>query len=261
MDKKGRVIIESMVVLLVGAIGITSLLFLVDPLRIKQEQFTFELHDHIPTDPKNYIDANDNVLSAVTMNFSNVDTNKVGTYEVSAQYLGKEYFFNIQIKDTVKPIAKLVQTKYEIYVNETLYAKDMVKDVVEDSSYHIYFDEEGHPESKTFTEAKVYNNIYIIVEDEHGNKSQRLRVSVSVKPDNDKPILRGIRDSVIPLYEPFDPYQGVEALDKTDGNITNRIDIHGDVNTNQPGIYQITYKVTDSSGNTTIKMRKIVVES
>ena len=55
---------------------------------------------------------------------------------------------------------------------------------------------------------------------------------------------------------------GAQAWDTCDGNITERIEVGGDiVDTSSPGIYIITYNVKDESGNAAIEVtRKVVVE-
>lgn len=261
MDKKGKIITVVMGIILLSSIGITGLIFSVDPVVLKQNQFTFELNEDIPSDAASYIKANEKVLSEVAVNLSSVDTDKVGVYEVYAEYLGKQYPFNIRIRDTAVPIATLVQTKYEIGVNDVLYAKDMVKEIVEDSAYSVYFDEEGKPESKVFTEARTYNDVFIIVEDEHGNKSQKLRVSVVVKKDNDKPVILGVKDVTIQVNTPFDPMAGIKATDKTDGDLTSKIKISGKVNVKKAGEYILTYSVMDKDRNSVTKTRKVTVQN
>ena len=54
---------------------------------------------------------------------------------------------------------------------------------------------------------------------------------------------------------------GAKALDAKDGDLTSKIIIGGDtVNTNIAKTYTITYTVSDNSGNTTSKTRKVTVE-
>ena len=54
--------------------------------------------------------------------------------------------------------------------------------------------------------------------------------------------------------------QGAHAIDKVDGDISNKVQISGNVDTHKPGIYFITYKVINSSGNKKQIQRQIVVE-
>ena len=53
---------------------------------------------------------------------------------------------------------------------------------------------------------------------------------------------------------------GYDAEDNYDGNITSNVVVEGKVDTSKPGSYELTYKVTDSSGNTTTKKRKVIVK-
>lgn len=66
----------------------------------------------------------------------------------------------------------------------------------------------------------------------------------------------------VKLRDEFDLMSGVTANDKEDGNITENVKINSDdFNINKTGEYTITYTVTDSDNNVTIKERKIVVYS
>ena len=52
---------------------------------------------------------------------------------------------------------------------------------------------------------------------------------------------------------------GYSAFDNCDGDITNKIEITNNINTNIPGNYEVTYKVVDGNGNETVKIRKVKV--
>ncbi|HEX8965443.1 MAG TPA: immunoglobulin-like domain-containing protein, partial [Patescibacteria group bacterium] len=51
---------------------------------------------------------------------------------------------------------------------------------------------------------------------------------------------------------------GATALDETDGDITSKIKVTGDVNTSVPGKYTITYAVSDSSGNEAVPVTRTI---
>ena len=55
--------------------------------------------------------------------------------------------------------------------------------------------------------------------------------------------------------------QGAEAIDNCDGNISSKIKITGEVNTNELGEYKIKYEVTDSSNNKSQTERTVKVIS
>ena len=52
---------------------------------------------------------------------------------------------------------------------------------------------------------------------------------------------------------------GYAVIDSVDGNLQDKVITTGSVNTNTPGIYKITYSVTNNGGITTSKQRTIVV--
>lgn len=53
---------------------------------------------------------------------------------------------------------------------------------------------------------------------------------------------------------------GAKAHDNYDGDITSKIEIESNIDTNKVGEYIITYKVKDSSGNETKTTRKVIVK-
>ena len=52
---------------------------------------------------------------------------------------------------------------------------------------------------------------------------------------------------------------GYSAVDYEDGKITRQVEIDGSVDTNKPGTYTLTYKITNSNGKTAIDSRIITV--
>src|SRR5699024_1954807 len=52
---------------------------------------------------------------------------------------------------------------------------------------------------------------------------------------------------------------GATAEDNVDGDLTDDIEITGDVNTNKVGDYTITYTVSDTAGNETVEKRQIKI--
>ena len=76
-------------------------------------------------------------------------------------------------------------------------------------------------------------------------------------PINAAPVIHAT-DKTIEVGDEFDPRADVTAEDEEDGDITNKIEIlKNNVNINEPGIYDVTYKVTDTQGasyTTTIKV-------
>ena len=68
-------------------------------------------------------------------------------------------------------------------------------------------------------------------------------------------------NKVITVGDTFDPLKDVTATDKEDGDITLTIEnvIKNEVDNTKVGVYEVTYKVTDSQGASTTKTIKVTV--
>lgn len=63
------------------------------------------------------------------------------------------------------------------------------------------------------------------------------------------PAIKGTGGYNVQVGDNFDPLAGVYAVDNTDGNITGNIEVtSNNVNTNQPGTYNVSYRVENSRG-------------
>ncbi|PED92087.1 peptidase M4 [Bacillus toyonensis] len=58
----------------------------------------------------------------------------------------------------------------------------------------------------------------------------------------------------------FDPMRNVTAADKEDGDLTNRVQHKGDVDTSKPGKYIVDYLVVDSQGSNATATQTVIVE-
>ncbi len=91
-----------------------------------------------------------------------------------------------------------------------------------------------------------------------------MTIILSCNKDNTPPVITILGSNpliycIIPeLPQPFvDP--GATAIDDEDGDITSAINTSSNVNTEVPGIYQITYTIEDKAGNTAVAIREVEV--
>lgn len=80
-------------------------------------------------------------------------------------------------------------------------------------------------------------------------------------PSEGEPAFSGISDVRVHHGSSFDPYVGVTASDKEDGDLTNSITVEGSVDVNTVGTYVLVYSVKDSDNNETKQSRTVVVYS
>lgn len=78
--------------------------------------------------------------------------------------------------------------------------------------------------------------------------------------DTNPPSLKLERETTIPLGSEFDAHYSVIAIDYIDGNLTDMIDISGDVDSSTIEDYILTYSVTDRAGNSISITRTVHVE-
>lgn len=158
-------------------------------------------------------------------------------------------------KDTVAPIitlngeADLKISTGEEYVEAGFVASD---------------DCEGDISDKVVVSGEVdtaKNGSYVItyaVKDSYGNECVINR-NVTVQDITPPSIsLKGDKNQYIKIGSTYsDP--GFSALDTVDGDMTDKVQVSGSVDTSKVGSYTISYKVTDSSGNSNSVSRQIYV--
>lgn len=77
--------------------------------------------------------------------------------------------------------------------------------------------------------------------------------------DPSAPTIEGIDDVEINEGESFDPMAGVTAKDSEGNDID--VTVEGEVDTETPGTYTLTYTATDSEGRTVTETRKVTVKA
>ncbi|WP_461587329.1 immunoglobulin-like domain-containing protein [Winogradskyella sp.] len=100
------------------------------------------------------------------------------------------------------------------------------------------------------------------VSDAAGNAATEVIRTVNVIPDTTAPVITLNGASTINLNV-GDAYNelGATATDNVDGNLTSSIVIAGNVNTSVAGTYQVTYNVSDASGNAATEVVRTVIVS
>ena len=94
--------------------------------------------------------------------------------------------------------------------------------------------------------------------DNAGNAALTVTRTVNVV-DTQKPVIQLFGDTNISIvvWQTFTD-AGVSATDSLDGNLTASVQVIGDVNTSHPGIYTLTYRVSDQVGNQAIDVQRTV---
>ena len=219
----------------------------------------------------------------LTLNEGNQVIDYLEKYEEPGYNLtinGKDKTSKVKVSGKVnnKKLGKYIITyKYKgiitVKKNRVVYVKDKTKPVImlngSRDSYVCpnkkYIDEgfvsidnyDGDISKKT--KVKTYNNyIKYIAIDKAGNKAQIIRNLI--RDDISSPVITLVGDSVVEVSVGTNYSEaGFKAIDNCDGDITKNVEIDGNVDTNKPGEYKITYRVVDSSLNQTEVVRVVNV--
>ncbi len=90
------------------------------------------------------------------------------------------------------------------------------------------------------------------------NSDKTLTISGLENTEYPSLVLSGEKNIVLSVGETYKEH-GYRAVDYEDGKISRQVEVSGKVDTSETGTYTITYKVTNSKGNTTIETRIIKV--
>ncbi len=112
------------------------------------------------------------------------------------------------------------------------------------------------------TKPGKYEVTYKVTDSKGASYTKTITVTVNPKIEtlNEAPTI-DVTDKEITVGDKFDPKDGVTAKDKEDGNLTDKIEIlKNTVDPSKPGVYEVTYKVTDSKGASCTKTIKVTVK-
>ena len=102
---------------------------------------------------------------------------------------------------------------------------------------------------------------YAQITDENGGLTRTDVNYLTVEKNGYEPVitLPDASANTIEQGSAFDPTKDVTAKDYAGNDITDRITVEGTVDTSVPGIYELTYTVTDENGNTAAVKRTVQV--
>ena len=215
-------------------------------------------------------DAEDgNLTDKIEILNNEVDTTKPGKYEVTYKVTdskGASYTKTITV--TVNPKMEVLNAiptiKAEdkiLTVGDTFDPKaDVTAEDVEDGNLTDKI--EVLKNEVDTTKAGKYEVTYKVTDRKGASRTKTITVTVNPKmePLNEAPTI-DVTDKEITVGDKFDPKDGVTAKDKEDGNLTDKIEIlKNTVDPSKPGVYEVTYKVTDSKGASCTKTIKVTVK-
>ena len=185
-----------------------------------------------------------------------INNNKTGEYTLT--HIASYFFKNFKTTSKVKVVDT---TPPQIRTEDDNVTVEFVSYPINPDNIEVNFtatdNYDGDITAKV--EKTVKDNVCILtVSDSSGNTAQK-KINL-VFDDGIRPVLVLKGPSTVYL-EVGSKYaeSGYSATDNLDGNITDKVKVNGKVDTSTSGIYNIEYSVTDSSGNITKLIKKVVV--
>ena len=181
-----------------------------------------------------------------------VDNSQLGQYKIVYSYHQKVFTLIVYVDDMLPPQFE-TQNK-TILKDETISAKELVKNIRDDSKTEVYFQQ-----NYTCLEVETYK-VVVVVEDSYGNKSEKSAyVQVQAK-DEQPPIVSGLTPITLLIGDEIDLKKDVIVKDDHDDSPVLTID-DSKLNIRKIGEYEVYYHVKDQSGNEDTFIRKIEVLS
>ena len=181
-----------------------------------------------------------------------VDTNRVGTYVIT--YTAKFHEWSATVQRQVHVVDRICP---EIYLASDPGKRTVYGEAYEEEGYFAYDEYDGDITHLVQREEKDGVVIYT-VSDASGNRTQLTRTIRYHDPRPPEITLAEGENCTIYAGRPFeDP--GFTAIDNYDGDLSDKVEITGEVDCYFPGTYTLEYTATDSFGNTACVTRTVTV--
>jgi len=183
-----------------------------------------------------------------------IDPKVTGVYDVNVRVTANgtdtDCVSRLTVQDTTPPTATAVNAEAEI--GGSVSPERFVTDISDFSAVTAAF--KTQPDCSKAGEYPVT----VVLTDAAGNKTE-ITATLTVKPDEEPPVIHGVIDREIYLGDTISYKSGVTVTDNIDPNPTLTVDNSG-VNLKSTGRYTVNYIATDASGNQTTVSAMIIVK-
>lgn len=218
---------------------------------------TYELGDRVSRRIEDYLIGSEWSVSQGELDISQVDINRVGTYQALVYHGREEFLYEIVIEDTVAPDILVKQGPVCLAAGREYSPGELVEDVLDADSQIVLSVREG----EVYLKSVCYDmpgsfDCVIAAEDSSGNRS-----SVTVPVIVDKaPEITGVQNIYLVLGSQVDYLDQVTAWDESDGDLTGQITVDdGDVRLAEEGTYTVIYRVEDGLGIDSVSYADVTV--
>lgn len=170
-------------------------------------------------------------------------------YSAQLNRLTAEAVRSVHVLDTKPPVLILKDMEQEYVPGETFV----------EPGYEAVDDHDGDLTDRVVRTEKEGKLLYAVT-DLSGNPVVATRSVPGFDPQPPVITLEGGEDYRIQVGTVYEE-PGYYASDSLDGELTDLVTVEGEADWLQPGIYPITYRVSDSGGNETVLVRNVTVEA
>ena len=189
------------------------------------------------------------------------ENNKVVSYLVTTDYSKNQrrWISSKDLEITTKDILKVSLKTSGDYLNVYTKPGGTVLGSIYTDTYTTIVDKEIYQNDLWLKICYGINNTYAYI-----NKnitSDKGTLTYTTNYLNSLPEIK-VSDKTMMIYDDFDPFTNIKAIDSEDGDITKNIKVvKNTVDTNQAGTYEVSYEVTDSTNQKVSKTIKVVVNN
>lgn len=240
-SKRNFYLIAIMVLLLSGVITFMFCIFFTPKIYIEETEITLPVFETLEL-PKYKAYVKNKEVSKQVKITGKVNNKKLGNYtikyEISNGIFHCQKKIIVHVVDEESPTLELVGEE-EITV--------CPKKEYEEPGYQAQDNYDGDITDKVIIE-KLENEIDYTITDSSGNITKKKRIIH--KEDKTSPVLTLKGNQILTLYVGTNYVEsGYQAIDNCDGDLTEKVKVTGQVNTEKTGSYTLTYQVQDSSQN------------
>lgn len=228
------------VVLLVVFLGLTGVFIgyrFMNPVVLKATSYQVQIGDSF--------DALDNLSYVflgskgnVSVQAEDIDTSQPGSYDVTYTYDGKDYPFQVVVGDFQAP--ELVVKDYVTDKVEDVDSTAFIESVSDDSDYTVTM------EPAQLAKGEGEQTVTITATDSYGNSVSE-KVTLTRQADDQAPTISNFSDAIeVKMGQAFPPADLV-----IEDNLDNSpvLTISDTIDMETEGTYQVTYELSDRSGN------------
>lgn len=251
MEKEEKWLFALAIILFISDIFVAIFSNIIPIITLEEGNIILKLHDTY-REPgyhasRVYFDETDKVIVE-----NNINSAKIGTYKVTYTI-----YHNGQAYQKIRYVSVLDQTPPTITLKGSNPAIVCPNKKYEEEGYESLDNYDGNLTKNVQTTNHIDHILYS-VKDRSGNTFSVSRSILYEDRENPVITLNGGNAYSLYLGETFKE-PGYQATDNCDGDITGKVIVNSNLNSNKIGTYEITYEVTDSSSKTAKASRKIVV--